>query len=99
MSILSAYGDYPPAGVDYLPYTTATIELSVPEMFNETLVVKGPTTIARGSPYDPGDGRIKIDTEIVSMSLMGSSDYIGPIAVVESPANESDGEVRQCSGR
>jgi len=96
MSILSAYGDYPPAGVDYLPYTTATIELSVPEMFNETLVVKGPTTIARGTPYDPGDGHIKIDTEIVSMSLTGFIMGIGgPITVVESPTKESDGEVQQ----
>jgi hypothetical protein len=92
-SILGAWCDYPHAGMDYLPSTTATIELDL-GMGNETLVVKGPTTIARGNPYDPGDGRIKIDTEIVSMSLVGASAY-GPMTVVESPAKESDGEVRQ----
>jgi len=93
-SVLSAWCDYPHAGMDYLPSTTATIELDL-GLFNETLVVKGSTTIARGNPYDPGDGRIKIDTEIVSMNLVGASTYIGPITVVESPAIESDGEVRQ----
>jgi hypothetical protein len=88
---------YPPAGSDYMERTTATIELQIygPSGFYETIVAKGPTNVSRSDPYDPGDGRIKIDTEIVSMNLVGASSYIGPITVVESPSKASTGKIRQ----
>jgi hypothetical protein len=75
--------------------TMATLELEMTGMFNETISVNGPTTVARGTPYDPGDGRITIATEIVSMNLVGFSDHIGPITIVESPPKESNGTIQQ----
>jgi len=88
---------YPYAGSDYLDSTTATIELQIIWFFNETVTVNGPTAIARGTPYDPGDGRIKIDTEITSMHLTGMSVHIGSITVIESPHKASEGYVQQMS--
>ena len=86
---------YPPAGSDYMEHTTATIELEVTGMFTETITAKGPTTVSRSNPYDPGDGHIKIDTEIISMNLVGSSSYIGPITIIESPSKASTGAIQQ----
>jgi len=88
---------YPPAGFDYLDPTTATIGLEIIGMFNETITAVGPTNVSRSNPYDPGDGRIKIDTEIVSMNLAGTSVNIGPIVVIESPSKASNGTVQQLS--
>lgn len=88
---------YPSAGTDTMPSTTATIELEIIGMFTETLTVGGPTTVSRSNPYDPGDGHIKIDTEIVSMNLVGTSSNIGPITIVESPSETSSGTIRQLS--
>jgi hypothetical protein len=90
---------YPPAGLDYLPSTTATIllEISGPYGFNETIVANGPTVVARGTPYDPGDGHIKIDTEIVSMQLTGTSVHVGPIVITESASRTSNGAIQQLS--
>lgn len=70
-------------------------ELEIIGMFNETLTSKGPTNVSRGDPYDPGDGRIKIDTEIVSMDLVGTSDNIGLITIIESPSKTSSGTTQQ----
>lgn len=86
---------YPPAGTDYINPTTATIELEIIGMFTETITVTGPTTVSRGMPYDPGDGHIKIDTEIISMNLVGTSVHIGPITIIESPSKASTGAIRQ----
>jgi len=88
---------YPPAGLDYMDPTTATIELEIIDMFNEVLTFEGPTTVSRSDPYDPGDGRIKIDTEIVSMELTKTSVNIGEIMIIESPSKESSGAVQQLS--
>jgi len=86
---------YPPAGSDTMSSTTATIEVEITGMFTETITAKGPTTVSRSNPYDPGDGRIKIDTEIISMNLVGSSAYIGPITIIESPSKKSNGTIQQ----
>jgi hypothetical protein len=82
-------------GSDYLSPTTATIGLEITGLFNEIMTANGPTTVARSLPYDPGDGRIKIDTEIVSMNLVGNSAYIGPITIIESPSKKSNGTIQQ----
>lgn len=88
---------YPPAGYDCMS-TTATIEIEIIGMFTETIhTTLGPTTVSRSNPYDPGDGRMKIDTEIVSMSLCGASSYIGSLWIVESPSKASKGAVQQLS--
>jgi hypothetical protein len=93
-SIPNALCVYPPAGTDTMN-STATIELEITGMFTETITAKGPTTVARGTPYDPGDGRMKIDTEIISMNLVGTSAYIGPVTIIESPSKASTGAIRQ----
>jgi hypothetical protein len=86
---------YPPAGSDYLSSTTATIEVEITGMFNETITAKGPTNVTRGTPYNPGNGRMKIDTEIVSMRLTGYSYHIGSITIIESPSKKSNGTIQQ----
>jgi len=86
---------YPPAGVDHMDPTKATIELQIIGMFNETIIVKGPTKVSRSSPYDPGDGHWIIDTEIISMSLTGVSSNVGPITIIKSPSKTSNGKIRQ----
>jgi hypothetical protein len=88
---------FPPAGSDYLPSTTANIQLQIlgPSGFTETIVANGPTNITRGTPYNPGNGRMKIDTEIVLMTLTGTSAHIGPITITESPYNASTGAIQQ----
>jgi len=88
---------YPLAGVDYLPYSSATLELEIfgPQGFNETIIAHGPTTIARGVPYDPGDGHYMISTQILSMNLVGTSMHVGPITIMQSPLNKSFGAIRE----
>ena len=88
---------YPPAGSDYMEATTATIELQIygPSGFYEMITATGPTTVSRSDPYDPGDGRIMIDTEIVLMNLVGNSSYVGPITVTESSSKASTGAIKQ----
>jgi hypothetical protein len=86
---------YPPAGTDTMNPTTATVELNIIGIGSETLTVTGPTVVSRQDPYNPGDGHIKIDTEIVSMSLTGTSSLVGPITIVESPTLHSTGYIRQ----
>jgi hypothetical protein len=86
---------YPPAGSDYMASTTATIQLEITGMFTETVTANGPTNVTRGTPYNPGNGRIKIDTEIVYMRLTGYSSHIGPITILESPSKKSNGTIQQ----
>jgi hypothetical protein len=88
---------YHPAGTDTLPHTTATIQLHItsPHAFNENITATGPTTIARGTPYNPGDGHMKINTAMVSMNLVGTSAYIGPVKIFINPSTTSNGTIRQ----
>jgi len=96
MAIIPVALCYPPAGLYHLDPTTATIELQIIGLFNETITVKGPTDIYnKDNPYDPGDGHITINTEIVSMNLVGTSMHIGNVTVAESPTKASNGTVRQ----
>lgn len=88
---------YPPLSVDYMPSTTATMELEITGLFNETLVLNGPTTVARGMPYDPGDGHVSVDTQILNMNLAGSSAHLGPMTIIQSPSKTSNGTIRQIS--
>jgi hypothetical protein len=90
---------YPPAGVDTLTSTLGSIDLQIlgPGGFEETIKVSGPTNVSRGNPYDDGTHRIKIDTEIIFMSLTGNSKHVGPITVVQSPSIPSKGAIQQIS--
>jgi hypothetical protein len=90
------YKDYP-AGYDIFGKTIAIKELNnIPLLKKEAIqvVVKGPTTIERKEPYDPGDGRWRIDTEIISMELKGT--FLGrQIRVEESSEKKSTGYIQQ----
>jgi len=90
---------YPPAGIDYMEYTTATIELQIygSPGFTETLTATGPTTVNRSDPTVPEDNRTEIDTEIISMTLTGNSPNIGPITIIQSPSKASTGKIKQQS--
>ena len=57
----------------------------------EVVTLNGPTRIARGPVGDgDGDGRDGVDTEIVGMSLTGTTS-VGPATVMQSPTRPSDG--------
>jgi hypothetical protein len=94
-SVPDALCTYPPAGKDIMSNTTATIDLEIIGLFNETVTVNGATEVRRSGPYDPGDGHIKIDTEIIFMYLVGFSTHIGSMTIVESPSKTSNGTIRQ----
>ena len=94
-SIPYAYA-YPPAGTDYMDCTAILkLKMVATDGDGETLTVTGPTTILRNDPYNPDDDHMTIDTEIVAMSLTGTSSLLGPITVVESPTKLSTGAIRQ----
>ena len=98
MSIPGAlcYPPYPSAGFDHFNFTTATIELhvTVSPGFTETINATGPTDVKRNDSY-PSGGRMKIDTEIISMNLVGTSVYIGPITISESLTKKSTGYIQE----
>ncbi|MCP4656115.1 MAG: hypothetical protein GY856_11935 [bacterium] len=89
---------YPSAGFDRFDSSaTVTIDLTLsggPIMAN--IEVAGRVEIQRSDPYDPGDGRITIDTEITKFQLRGMTD-LGPITITESPTLLSTGEIKQQS--
>lgn len=72
---------YPPATVHEFD-SVALINVTLPGfgLDNVPLTVVGPTRVRLGDPYDPGDGLIKINTEIESMVLQGDSP-LGPVIV------------------
>lgn len=86
---------YPSAGLDHLDPTVASVELEITGLFTETMIVRGSTIVNRSDPYNPGDGRIVINTEIIFMDLKGNSDYIGPVDITESLSKKSSGTVKQ----
>ena len=90
----SAWG-YPSAGADeFDSAATVTIDLAVSGGPVLKVTVAGPTRIQRGDPVNPGDGRLEIDTEIVSLELHGISP-IGPVTIRESGVRASTGTVKQ----
>jgi cysteine-rich repeat protein len=85
---------FPPAGLDNRLDTLAVVSVEIPAMgLTDSVQLRGPTTIQRGTPFDPGTGRRVIPTEIVQMDLTGSSGVLGPLRLVESPSLASPGEI------
>ena len=84
--------DFPEADDDCM-ITTAVITLEIGEMLVPNVTVTGTTRVSRGTPYDPDDGRNKIDTEILSMDLSGRS-QLGDITVTQSPYRASVGYIK-----
>ena len=70
---------YPPAET-YLTDSGARLGMTIPSLGldNASLQLVGPMRMRLGDPYDPGDGRLKINTEIDSMVLTGAS-AAGPV--------------------
>ena len=57
----------------------------------EIVTLNGPTRIARGAVGDgDGDGRDQVQTEIIGMSLVGTTS-VGPATVMQSPTRPSNG--------
>ena len=82
ISVLSRpAGAYPPAGRDAFD-SAAIVRVALPALsFPETdFTAVGPARIRRWDPYDPGDGRIKIDTEIEHM-VLSSDTPLGPAVI------------------
>lgn len=84
---------YPPAGDERFD-SAATVRVTVAQagLADEMVTLAGPVRFRRGDAYDPGNGRIQFDTEIVSMMLQGESSA-GPVIVRAIPP--SAGGVQQ----
>ncbi len=89
------FNQYPPAGQDIFD-SGAQIEIDLGEFGVERLLLNGPTIVQRGDPYIPITSTVKtIDTEILSMDLVGQSPNLGTIRLRESPTRASIGRVTQ----
>lgn len=89
------FNQYPPAGTDIFD-SGAQVEIDLGEFGTERLLLNGPTTVQRGDPHFPPSANNKtIDTEILSMDLVGQSPKLGSIRLRESPTRSSVGTVTQ----
>ena len=89
------FAQFPPAGVDEFDSSAIiTIDLTSSGGPETTVTIVGPARINRSDPFDPGDGREIIETEILSLELRGNS-ALGPITVRESGPKQSSGIIRQ----
>jgi hypothetical protein len=79
----------PPLGspTDQFP-SVAEVTVSVYGLGADTITLSGPTTVARAP-----DGFGNIDTEIVSMTLTGTSPLLGNVTITEDPGRQSCGKV------
>ena len=91
----SALANFPPAGVDEFK-SAAVLEVDLTTIGGPILsiTVVGPTRITRSDPFDPGDGKQMIATEIVSMVLNGGAPDF-PITVLEQGDRQSRGMIQQ----
>ena len=86
---------FPPAGIDEFDSSAIiTIDLTSSGGPETTVTIVGPTRIDRSDPFNPGDGRNIIETEILSLELRGNS-ALGPITLRESGRKQSSGIIRQ----
>jgi hypothetical protein len=86
--------DFPPGGVDDFP-SGALLNLEVPGAGLVHVTLNGPSQVQRSDPHDTdGDGRMEIETELLSMDLSGMSPN-GPLLMRESPTRLSLGRIVQ----
>ena len=85
---------YPPAGTDNLQVSGQGQLTIYNPGYAFLFTANGPTVVQRGTPYDPGDGRLQINTEIISMGLTGMVGP-GPIQVATAPMPPTAGQVKQ----
>jgi hypothetical protein len=92
------YEGFPPGDDAFASTAQVQIQLlspPFPPMLPLTVMLSGPTKVHRGLPFNPGDGRWEIPTEMVLMNLQGADPMIGPVTVIESPTLVSSGQIRQ----
>jgi hypothetical protein len=85
----------PPPDVDCF-LSTAQVQVQIFDVAGGqplTVSLSGPTQIVRGPAHDIGGGMIRIDTEMVSMSLTGSNPLLGPVTVQEDVTKASTGRI------
>lgn len=93
-TVVLAAPDYPPGGVDEFP-SGALLTLELPNGNTAHVTLNGPTTVRRSDPHDAdGDGRMEIETELLTMNLSGTSPF-GPLLLRESPTRASPGKITQ----
>ncbi len=89
---------FPPPGTDTVT-TSAEISLYDPDdptILQEVIVLEGTAQVTRGAEYDPGDGRLKIDTEMDLLNLRGFSTTFGDsIFATLAPSPPSVGAIQQ----
>ncbi|MEE8576812.1 MAG: hypothetical protein V3T31_06120, partial [candidate division Zixibacteria bacterium] len=98
VAVQSVYA-YPPGGYDVVA-TTATIDIYDPadsSVLMEVVSVAGDAVIWRSDPYDPGDGRMKVDTRLDTLLLSGFSAFFGDslFVTVNRTGPTSDGSIQQ----
>jgi hypothetical protein len=91
----TVFNQYPAAGNDIFD-SGAQVEIDLGNSGSERLLLNGPTTVQRSDPYTPLTSTVKtIDTEILSMDLVGQSPTLGTLRLRESPTRPSTGKVTQ----
>jgi cysteine-rich repeat protein len=89
-----ACSSFPPAGNDSFD-SLAVVSMAIPALsVDDSIFLRGPTTIHRDGPFDAGDGRRQIATEMTAMSLTGSTAILGHVKIIESPSLASTGQIK-----
>ena len=89
-----SFACYPPVGLDCLN-TIGDFRLTIPPFGTELIAPFGTQLVARGNAFDPGGGQIRIDTEMVGLSLLGNGAMFGPLRVTEWTGQASLGANQQ----
>ena len=85
---------YPPATTYHFDPCTAQAIIEISGIGTAGVTSTGSIDVQVSDPYDPGDGRIKIDTQIVSSNFVGTSPF-GPITITGSSTAISSGAIQQ----
>ncbi len=92
--VVFAAPNYPPGGIDEFP-SGAHLSLEIPGAGAMPVTLNGPSTVWRSDPHDSdGDGRLEIETEMLTMNLTGMGPA-GPLMIRESPTLPSLGRIVQ----
>ncbi|MFQ6092289.1 MAG: hypothetical protein ACE5OR_06345, partial [bacterium] len=85
--------EFPPEGDDHFN-TSLTVGLIIAGSPQMNMTLTGPTTVHRSDPYDPGDCRRQIDTEILQLDLVD-----GGVTIRQSPVKPSLGQIKAKAGQ
>ena len=65
-----------------LRFTPGSVQPAPNDPPQEIIQLLGPTIVRWSDPFDPGDGRPEIETEIIAMSLTGVSSALGAVQFI-----------------